>query len=469
MKLTEIILDNFAPQNLRALWLQPKADNTVAFKVFNNGMWMNTFEWEDHSEYLTQPEADKLYNPLLNYSNGVEAIKVDGNILKLLDENGNTVIAVDSAGNSYIILGWSDQENILIEPSQVSIRNNGVNALNINASNRTLFYNNGNRAIRIRPTALNLSAPSTEDVIVLSDAYTSIFGPDGVRQGLVISKNNHTVTLGNSEDSTKIEDKVFTQKYAEDGIVLTNRSTSQVFTIPYNINTLLVNGLAKKADNFTVGTGLEMTPERVLNVTLDITVFKVVDALPESPAAGDENKIFLVPAESTGTNNAYTEHLWVNSAWEELGQYISEVDLTPYLRISDAQSTYATKTELTAHTGNTSNPHNVTKAQVGLGNVDNTSDANKPVSTAQQAAIDAVDNKTAVYTTVPTLSADYTIPANATTREYIYEITIGATTYNVTAAEGIKWIDNNLPLVEANSKLIVSVVNNIAVWGTVYE
>ena len=46
----------------------------------------------------------------------------------------------------------------------------------------------------------------------------------------------------------------------------------------------------------------------------------------------------------------------------------------------------AEASDLTAHTGNTSNPHSVTKAQVGLGNVDNTSDANKPVSTAQAAA-----------------------------------------------------------------------------------
>ena len=46
----------------------------------------------------------------------------------------------------------------------------------------------------------------------------------------------------------------------------------------------------------------------------------------------------------------------------------------------------AEASDLTAHTGNTSNPHSVTKAQVGLGNVDNTSDADKPVSTAQAAA-----------------------------------------------------------------------------------
>jgi len=40
------------------------------------------------------------------------------------------------------------------------------------------------------------------------------------------------------------------------------------------------------------------------------------------------------------------------------------------------------------HIFSTSNPHSVTKAQVGLGSADNTSDTNKPVSIAQKAALD---------------------------------------------------------------------------------
>lgn len=44
---------------------------------------------------------------------------------------------------------------------------------------------------------------------------------------------------------------------------------------------------------------------------------------------------------------------------------------------------------VTAHTASTANPHGVTKAQVGLGNVDNTSDAAKPVSTATATALAA--------------------------------------------------------------------------------
>lgn len=55
--------------------------------------------------------------------------------------------------------------------------------------------------------------------------------------------------------------------------------------------------------------------------------------------------------------------------------------------INSALSKKASTSSLTSHTDNTSNPHSVTKEQVGLENVDNTSDADKPVSTAQATAI----------------------------------------------------------------------------------
>ena len=46
------------------------------------------------------------------------------------------------------------------------------------------------------------------------------------------------------------------------------------------------------------------------------------------------------------------------------------------------------KFDIDAHTQNVLNPHNVTKEQIGLGNVDNTTDANKPVSSAQKSYVD---------------------------------------------------------------------------------
>ena len=47
-----------------------------------------------------------------------------------------------------------------------------------------------------------------------------------------------------------------------------------------------------------------------------------------------------------------------------------------------------THPQIDMHLVNTSNPHSVTKTQVGLSNADNTSDVNKPVSTATQTALD---------------------------------------------------------------------------------
>lgn len=45
----------------------------------------------------------------------------------------------------------------------------------------------------------------------------------------------------------------------------------------------------------------------------------------------------------------------------------------------------AAQADLTSHTSNKSNPHGVTKAQIGLGNVDNTADSKKSVSYANTA------------------------------------------------------------------------------------
>lgn len=55
---------------------------------------------------------------------------------------------------------------------------------------------------------------------------------------------------------------------------------------------------------------------------------------------------------------------------------------------SKFQALNNTKSKIDSHVSNTQNPHNVTKDQVGLGNVDNTSDLDKPVSRAQKEELD---------------------------------------------------------------------------------
>lgn len=86
----------------------------------------------------------------------------------------------------------------------------------------------------------------------------------------------------------------------------------------------------------------------------------------------------------------------------------SAISVTPAggIAATDAQGALVEiDADLSAHAGDTGNPHLVTKAQVGLGSVDNTSDADKPVSTAQQAALDLKANAASLGT-MSTQNAD---------------------------------------------------------------
>jgi hypothetical protein len=79
--------------------------------------------------------------------------------------------------------------------------------------------------------------------------------------------------------------------------------------------------------------------------------------------------------------------------WGASGNYSIEVlDATAELEAKRQAAEVTPKSVFDSHFNNTSNPHSVTKAQIGLSNVDNTSDANKPISSATQSALDLKEN-----------------------------------------------------------------------------
>lgn len=62
-----------------------------------------------------------------------------------------------------------------------------------------------------------------------------------------------------------------------------------------------------------------------------------------------------------------------------------------------AAAAAAAQANIDSHEALTNNPHSVTASQIGLGNATDTSDANKPVSTAQQAALDLKQNLNSTF------------------------------------------------------------------------
>lgn len=86
-----------------------------------------------------------------------------------------------------------------------------------------------------------------------------------------------------------------------------------------------------------------------------------------------------------GNFNGLIDALKASGGASEIGAVNEDVGGDNVQDVLDALSGW-----IAGHLADLDNPHEVGKAQVGLGNADNTSDADKPVSTAQAAAIAAV-------------------------------------------------------------------------------
>ena len=100
-------------------------------------------------------------------------------------------------------------------------------------------------------------------------------------------------------------------------------------------------------------------------------------------STGESGKIYINVTEDEPSYNfrwSGTEFLYITTG----GVVIGEITGTAY----DGKKGKDTTDKLNTHVLDYNNPHKVTKAQVGLENVDNTSDLNKPISTATQNALD---------------------------------------------------------------------------------
>ena len=131
---------------------------------------------------------------------------------------------------------------------------------------------------------------------------------------------------------------------------------------------------------------------------------------------------------------------------------------------TDAQSTINT------HINDTNNPHNVTKAQVGLDQVNNTSDVNKPISTATQRAldnkVDKIDGKqlsTNDYTTAEKNKVAESI--NKSAANTLINMAIGKLTK---ASVGLDNVDNTA---DVNKEVLSATKLKTArtLWGQLFD
>lgn len=155
-------------------------------------------------------------------------------------------------------------------------------------------------------------------------------------------------------------------------------------------------------------------------------------------------------AQQTGSNT-----LTITSATTSQAGLMSSSDKTKLDGLKDqagiTSDIDAVQTNLETHINNKSNPHEVTKDQVGLGNVDNTSDANKPISNATQTALNGkfsatdgnalkqrVDNIPELVATDITVDSDNDSVNISLDKTSIVDGTLSGTTININSATASK-------------------------------
>jgi len=195
-----------------------------------------------------------------------------------------------------------------------------------------------------------------------------------------------------------IVNKLTTQQYLDaleddlindDELYMTTDSPL-VYDVKVNGTSVISNNVA----NITLGTmATESTSDYYTKTQADSTFADIEVETTKVDKVSTANKVY--GTDSTGAQTTYDKNSFGQVDDVKVGttSVVSNKVATLGTMAGESASDYALKSTVDNHIADTSNPHSVTAAQVGLGNVNNTSDANKPVSTAQQAALDTKVDK----------------------------------------------------------------------------
>lgn len=163
---------------------------------------------------------------------------------------------------------------------------------------------------------------------------------------------------------------------------------------------------------------------------------------PNSVESAADNVKLLYVTHKTSTNENSQDSHTISAATTTQAGVMTAADKTKLNGLKDQAGITAdidaVQTNLETHINNKTNPHEVTKAQVGLGNVDNTADTDKPISTATQTALDAKFSLTEGNSLKTTANS---LPDRIIA--YIPGSNIDATGETVSITEGTQYVDKS--------------------------
>ena len=363
--------NGLVPANHLPSYVDDVIEVYATYKVSSTGGLTNVQLYTDatHQTPVTG-ESGKIY---INVANGEPPYQFRWSGTKFVDSNTSSLIIGEIAGTAF-------------EGSRGKHLEDVVSSMPRNLISNISIANRNKRNIIIQ---CNYSS--------LDDQGHYIDQPEGM---LIPLTNATTQEAGLMEAESVIKLNQTLPKAIKDEqearIAKDNEHDKLINSLPQEIMTV-INGVTQNTNNLGLKyfRWVKNTEEGSysrgtdVNVTIPAATKTTAGVMTAADKTNLDNTVQGLANEITNRTNA------INALRTELKTYVDDL-------IADTGSDVtALETKVNNHIANKSNPHAVTKTQVGLGNVNNTSDANKPVSTAQATAIaDAKAAGTAAQTSI---------------------------------------------------------------------
>lgn len=145
-------------------------------------------------------------------------------------------------------------------------------------------------------------------------------------QGIAISKDTISVALDAKKNKDSQGNDILTLSKNGLGINLSDTAKkSEVKKLQCAVSQLE----QEKQDKLTAGEGLQIKDNVISLVNPEL--FKIVQSLDEV-VDPKENIIYLVPAEKKEEKDIFIEYIWVDGAWEKIGEFNPDIDLSDYYK-----------------------------------------------------------------------------------------------------------------------------------------
>jgi len=230
---------------------------------------------------------------------------------------------------------------------------------------------------------------------------------DSVFGGFVTSSNQR---LDSIEGFTSSIDTTIKTKMDADSVV--SGSSQLVSLLPSGVVSSSAQVNADSITNFDSNVKSKLDVDGVISSSVQVDVLQTTNFTEFSASVAetfgglstDYNDLQNIPSGIISSSEQLAAD-FLDTLGDNVVSSSAQVDLTQTTNYAsgiklklDAESVFSSSAQVditgtngystvSSHIASTSNPHSVTATQVGLGNVDNTSDANKPVSTATQTAL----------------------------------------------------------------------------------